>query len=219
MQFAPPTHVIFDLDGTLLDTEELYTQAAQSVVGRYGKVYDWHIKRQVIGGDPRVGARLVVEQLKLPIAPEEYLHEREKLMRELCKDVAAMPGAAQLVEVLHRRGIPLGIATSSSRELAELKLAAQPFAARFAALACSDDPGVKQAKPEPDVFLLAAERLHADPKTCLVFEDTPKGVSAARAAGMQVIAVPDRRVLRHELAHAHLILGSLEQVTLKALAL
>jgi len=130
-----------------------------------------------------------------------------------------MPGAAHLVEALHRRGIPLAIGTSSTRELAELKLSAQPFAACFQAMACSDDPGVTAAKPAPDVFLLAAERLGADPKSCLVFEDTPKGVAAARAAGMQVVAIPDPRMAGRDFEHAQLVLHSLEQVTLQILGL
>jgi pseudouridine-5'-monophosphatase len=215
----PPTHVIFDLDGTLLQTEELYTIASQAIAGRYGKVYDWEIKRHVIGGGARVGARFVVDALKLPITAERYLSEREHLLRELCRTVAPTAGAAHLVEALHRRGIPLAIGTSSTRELAELKLSAQPFAARFQAMACSDDPGVTAAKPAPDVFLLAAERLGADPKGCLVFEDTPKGVAAARAAGMQVIAIPDPRMDRSDFEHAQLVLHSLEQVTLQILGL
>jgi pseudouridine 5'-phosphatase len=218
---SPSAHeaVIFDLDGTLVDSEELYTLAAQSVLTRFGKVYDWELKRQVIGGDPLVGARLVVQQLQLPITPEAYLSEREALMFELCKTVAPMPGAAAWLELLRGRGVPLGIATSSRRELAELKLAAQSFGGYFAAVACSDDPGVTMAKPAPDVFLAAARKLGADPARCLVFEDTPKGVAGARAAGMTVIAVPHPRMPHSEFTHAHAIWSSLHEATLDALEL
>jgi pseudouridine-5'-monophosphatase len=215
----PPTHVIFDLDGTLLDTEPLYTLAAQAVVGRYGKVFDWEIKRQIMGGGPLVGARFVVEHLGLPISPEDYLERREAILRELCTSVLAMPGAEQLVEALHGRGIPLAVGTSSTLELCEIKLASQAFAKHFAVMVCSDDPEVRQAKPAPDIFLVAAARMGADPARCLVFEDTTKGAQAAHAAGMQVIAVPDPQMRSESFSGALFVVDSLEQVTLERLGL
>lgn len=215
----PPTHVIFDLDGTLIDTEPLYTQAAERVLARFGKVFDLGIKRQIMGGGPLSGARFVVEHLNLPISPEQYLEEREALLREACKTARPMPGAVALVEALAARGIPLAIGTSSERELCQLKLAVQPFAARFASIACSDDPGVVNAKPAPDIFLLAARRLGAQPSRCLVFEDTPKGVQAARAAGMDVIAVVDPSMEREDYSGALRVLRSLEQLSLADIGL
>lgn len=214
-----PTHVIFDLDGTLLDTEPLYTQAAQAVVGRYGKRYDWSIKRHTMGGDPLTGARFVVHTLALPLSPEEYLAEREIIMRELCKTAPPRPGAASLVERLHARGIPLAIGTSSSRELCQVKLAPHAFAAHFRSVVCSDDPGITGGKPAPDIFLRAAAELGADPAHCLVFEDTEKGVQAALAAGMQVIVTPDPALEGADFSRATSVLESLEGLTLHALGL
>jgi pseudouridine 5'-phosphatase len=207
------THVIFDLDGTLLDTERLYTEATQAVVGRFGKVYDWSVKRLVIGGDPRAGALRVVEHLQLPISPDEYLEEREAILRELCLQVQPMPGAVALVSQLAALMVPLGIGTSSQRELCELKLAAQSFAHHFACIVCSDDEGIARAKPAPDIFLAVAERLRARPEQCVVLEDTPNGVKAARAAGMDVIAVIDPNMRGEPYDGALHVLDSLEQVT------
>lgn len=215
----PPSHVIFDLDGTLVDTEPLYTQAATTILARFGKVFDFAIKRQIVGGGPLVGARFVVEHLGLPLSPEDYLAEREALMWDACKTVRAMPGAIQLIEALHARGVPLGIGTSSSRELCQVKLAAQSFGALFHTVACSDDPGVLEAKPAPDIFLAAARGLGATPARCLVFEDTPKGVAAARAAGMEVIAVVDATMLNEDYSGALRVVRSLEQIALTDLGL
>jgi pseudouridine-5'-monophosphatase len=215
----PPTHVIFDLDGTLVDTEPLYTLAAQAVVGRYGKVFDWKIKRQIMGGGPLVGARFVVEHLGLPISPEDYLERREAILRELCTSVPAMPGAQWLVDALQARGIPMAVGTSSTLELCQIKLSSQPFAKHFAVTVCSDDPEVHQAKPAPDIFLVAAARMGANPARCLVFEDTTKGAQAAHAAGMQVIAVPDPHMRSEDFSVALCVVDSLEQVTLERLGL
>ena len=215
----PKTHVIFDLDGTLLDTERLYTQAAQAVVGRYGKTYDWSVKRLVVGGAAHAGARKVVEHLGLPITAEEYLHEREGLMRELCRTVQPMPGAEALVQRLAARAVPLGIGTSSQRALCEIKLAAQSFVQHFACVVCGDDPEVRDAKPAPDIFLAVAQRLGAAPGGCVVVEDTPNGVRAARAAGMDVIAVVDPNMRGEDFGGALAVLESLEACSLQLLGL
>jgi pseudouridine-5'-monophosphatase len=215
----PPTHVIFDLDGTLVDTEPLYTRAAENILQRFGKVFDFGIKRQIMGGGPLAGARFVVEHLGLPLSPEQYLAEREVILREDCKTARAMPGAIRLIDALHARGIPLAIGTSSPRELCQLKLAAQPFGARFHTIACSDDPGVASAKPAPDIFLAAARGLGAAPERCLVFEDTPKGVAAARAAGLEVIAVIDPLMVGEDFSAALRVVHSLEEISLSDLGL
>lgn len=214
-----PTHAIFDLDGTLLDTEPLYTLAAQRVVSKHGKVFDFELKREIMGGGPLAGAVTVVERLNLPITPETYLSEREEILVELCRGAPALRGAQALVEALHERGIPLAIGTSSDQRLCELKLAPQPFRHRFRVVVCSDDPEVRAAKPAPDIFLVAAARLGAEPRRCIVFEDSPKGVQAARAAGMQAIAIPDPRWDPEEFAGALRVVASLEEVTLADLGL
>lgn len=211
--------MIFDLDGTLIDTEPLYTLAAQEVVEPFGKVFDFELKREIMGGGALPGAKTVVDRLQLPITPEEYLTQREAVLVRLFEAVLPMAGAEQLVETLAARGIPLAIGTSSNRRLCELKLARQAFRHCFSVVVCSDDPEVKAAKPAPDIFRLAAARLGADPTRCLVFEDSPKGVQAARAAGMQAIAVPDARMPREEFDGATQVLASLEHVDLAELGL
>lgn len=212
-----PECVLFDLDGTLLDTEPLYTQAANAVVGRFGHVYDWTLKRHTMGGGARSGAQFVIAQLGLPLSVDEYLGERDAILRRLFTDAPPMPGAVALVEALHARGVKLAIATSSERELCELKLARHPFARCFDAIVCADDPGIAAAKPAPDLYLAAAGALGCPPERCLVIEDTPNGVASGRAAGMHVIAVVDPHIRDRDYRAALAVLDSLEQLSLAVL--
>ncbi len=217
----PVTAVIFDLDGVLLDTERFYTVVTQAIVGRWGKVFDWSIMGNMVGRPAIDSARYLVATLALPITPEEYLTEREAMLERLFPQSLPMPGARELTDVLAARGVPQAIATSSHRRLFDLKTARHRdwFARVFAATVLGDDPRVAHGKPAPDIFLLAAAELGADPTTCLVVEDAPAGVAAARAAGMQVLAVPDPGMDRARFADADLVAGSLAEVTPAALGL
>ncbi len=187
------SYVIFDLDGTLLDSEGLYTEAAQFVAGQHGKVFTLELKRRCMGGDARRGAEIVVAALELPLTPEDYLAARERELVRLLANVRPMPGAEALVERLDRLGIPMAIATSGHRGLTEEKLARQSFLRTMKCIVCGDDTRLEQPKPAPDIFLLAAAELGAQPDQCAVIEDSANGVQAALGAGMRTIALVDPR--------------------------
>lgn len=209
----PVTHVVFDMDGVLLDTERFYTEATQAICARYGKAYDWSLKSQMIGRPAQVAARLIVERLALPLTPEEYLRESWALLETLMPQARATPGAVALTEALAARGVPQAVASSSPRHLYDLKTRRhREWFARFHAVVLGDDPRVRHGKPAPDIFLVAAELLGADPASCVVIEDSPAGVRAAHAAGMQAIAMPDPAIDRAELADAELQVESLAEL-------
>lgn len=203
------------MDGVLLDTEVFYTRVTQQIVGRYGKTFDWSLKSNMVGRPSIESARYLVEALALPMRPEEYLEEREAELVRWMPGAVAMPGAEELTRDLARGGFRLAVATSSSRHFFELKTTRHRawFESAFAAVIVGDDARVGRGKPAPDIFLCAAAALGAEPSACAVVEDSPVGVEAARAAGMQVVAVPYPGMDPARLADADLLASSLVELS------
>ena len=212
--------VIYDLDGVLLDTEPIYTEVTQSIVGRWGKVFDWSVKSNMIGRRSIDSARYLVDRLDLPISAEEYLKQRQAGLDEGFARAQAIDGAETFSRALHGKGLVQGIATSSERHQFELKSSSHAdWFTIFAATVTGDDPRVGSGKPAPDIFLVAAGELDVNPACCLVVEDSPAGVEAAVAAGMRVIAIPDSRMDRARYAAADLIVESFDDLVIEALPL
>jgi pseudouridine-5'-monophosphatase len=178
----------------LLDTEPLYTQATQEVVGAFGKTYDWELKRRVMGRGQQEAAELVASELALPIAVAEYRTRVEAALARLFVSTPVMEGAADSVGEIAAAGVPIAIATSTEQVLYALKAQPHDWLAQATVVVCGDDPQVRAPKPAPDIFLVAARRLGVPNDHCVVVEDSPNGVLAAKRAGMQVIALPDPRL-------------------------
>lgn len=208
MNLSSFSHVIFDLDGVLLDTERLYTQATQAIVDEWGKTFDWTLKVQMMGRHELEGAELLVKTLEIPISAHEYIRRQVPLIEELFLSASEIPGAEAFVAALAERGHRLAVGTSSVRRLYDLKTAHLPWFSAFSAVVSGDHPEVKQLKPAPDIFLAAARAIDGAPERCLVVEDSPAGVQAARAAGMTVVAIPDPALGDERFAHAHLVVRS-----------
>jgi HAD superfamily hydrolase (TIGR01509 family) len=182
--------IVFDNDGLLLDTEHAWTRAEVELFARHGSTFSVEHKRELIGTSRTESALKLERMLDLPGAGEALMDElHELVMAELDAGVPPRPGALELVAAVRAAGVPVGLASNSSREFVERALSLSPLAnGHFDVVVSADD--VAAPKPAPDIYLAACAALGAAPDRSAALEDSPPGVAAARAAGMYVIAVP-----------------------------
>lgn len=177
------------MDGVLLDTEPLYTEAYNRIISPFGAALDRATKLEVMGRPAIQNAEHVIRKFSLPLSPDEFMKQREEILLELFEDPPAVPGAAEFVRGLAERGVPMAVATSSSRPMFALKTAKHSWFRLFQHIVCGDDAEIARPKPAPDIFLLAAHRLQVPIDSCAIFEDSPAGLDGARASGAFTIAL------------------------------
>lgn len=208
----PITHLIYDLDGLLLNTEFIHTQVNQTIAARYSKTLDASVRTKVMGRRAEDSAQIIIDILALPLTVQEYLEQKAAIIYDLYPLSCPMPGAMELTQYFYQAGIPQAIASSSSqRPFAAKTTYHQEWMQQFHCIVLGDDPEVSQGKPAPDIFLITAQRLEAHPENCLVFEDSLAGVIAAKQAGMTVVAVPDSMMDQSLFQEADEVLSSLSQ--------
>jgi HAD superfamily hydrolase (TIGR01509 family) len=208
--------VVFDLDGVLLDSEQVWDEAREQLARERGGHWHDRAQREMMGMSSTEWSRYMHETIGLPEPPEEINREVvERLSASYREHLPALPGSRQAVERLAARW-PLGLASSSNRELIDLALELLEVGHLFAATVSSEE--VERGKPAPDVYLEAARRLDVAPTAAAAVEDSHNGILAAQAAGMRVLAIPNAHFPPGEaaLARADAVLDSLAELTPQA---
>jgi HAD superfamily hydrolase (TIGR01509 family) len=205
--------VIFDLDGVLLDSEQVWNRAKEELVRERGGRWREEAPRDMMGMSSPEWSAYLRDELGVDLEPgaisDDVVARVERIYRD---DLPALDGATEAVERLAGRW-PLGLASSSNREIIDLFLELSGLAERFAVTISSEE--VERGKPAPDVYLEAALRLGAEPARCAAIEDSENGIRAARAAGMRVLALPNPHYPPdpEALAEANEVIGSLHELT------
>ncbi len=213
-----PAAVIFDLDGVLIESEEVWNDARRQLTEESGGAWREDAQRAMMGMSSPEWSRYMHEQLGVPMRPQEIstavVERLERLYRE---QLPLLPGAREAVTSLAARW-PLALATSANRRIIALVLELSGLGSCFRATVSSEE--VARGKPAPDVYEEAARRLAFPPVSCAAVEDSTNGIRAAADAGMFVIAIPNRAFPPEPaaLAHATLALPSLESLTPTAVA-
>ena len=205
--------VVFDLDGVLLDTEELWDEARQEIAEERGRRWPPDAQQAMMGMSSPEWSRYMHDVIGVPEPPDRISQEVVERMTELYRrQLPLIDGAVEAVRRIAVRW-PLAIASSSNRPLIDLFLELTGTEELFRATVSSEE--VANGKPAPDVYLEAAARLAVAPGRCAAVEDSENGIRSASSAGMRVVAIPNRVFPPgpEALVLADAVLGSLDELT------
>jgi HAD superfamily hydrolase (TIGR01509 family) len=210
--------VVFDLDGVLVQSEEVWDEARRDLVRETGGRWHEQATREMMGMSSVEWSRYLHDRLGVPLAPEEInARVLEQVNRRYREALPWIPGGREAVLRLAERW-PLGLATSSNREIIDLVVEAGGLDDAFGATVSSEEVGA--GKPAPDVYLEAARRLGVAADRCTAIEDSTKGLRSAHGAGMRVVAVPNPAFPPEPsgLELADVVLESIEELTPEVVA-
>jgi HAD superfamily hydrolase (TIGR01509 family) len=190
MSGAELAAVVFDLDGVLIDSEQVWAEVREELARERGGRWPPDAARRMMGMSSPEWSGYMADELAVPMTPEDISAEVvERVAARYRAELPLLPGAVAAVRRLAGRW-PLGLASSANRPLIDLVLEVAGLADAFAATVSSEE--VDRGKPAPDVYLEASARLGVEPGRCAAVEDSANGIRAALAAGMRVVAVPNR---------------------------
>lgn len=216
-KFRKVTHCLFDMDGLLLSTSQLYTQITEVILKEQSSTvpYTHDFKLTVMGSQAHEGAEKAIAHFKLSMTPEEFVARQHELALKIMSTADILPGVEKLLRHLAAHKIPMALATSSGERMYKIKTSrhTELFDLFDHKVYGSSDDEVVHGKPAPDIFIVAANRFpdKPHPSQCLVFEDAPNGVQAALAAGCQVVMVPPPFVTDEMRKEATLTIDSMEE--------
>jgi HAD superfamily hydrolase (TIGR01509 family) len=206
----PPIQaVVFDLDGLMFNTEALYAEVAQELLGRRGKPVTTELLDQMMGRPGSVALQILIDHHGLETTVDQLQQETNEIFPAILdRALKPMPGLLPLLDLLEHARLPKAIATSSRRQFARDILGRCNLADRFQfVLTCED---VLRGKPDPEIYLRAAQRLEVPPGRMLVLEDSQNGCRAAVEAGTFAVAVPGEHSRRHDFSGARFVARSLD---------
>jgi HAD superfamily hydrolase (TIGR01509 family) len=209
--------VVFDLDGVLLQSEEVWDAVRERYVRERGGRYDDEVQRAMMGMSAPEWSRFLHEEAGVPDDMDEINSEVVRRMLEAYRrELPLLPGAVETVRRI-ADAFPLALASSSNREVFEEVLELAGLAACFRATVSSEE--VERGKPAPDVYLEAARRLGVEPTRCAAVEDSHAGIRSAKSAGMRVVAIPNAAYPPDEeaLELADEVVRSLDDLTVEVL--
>jgi len=200
--------VVFDMDGLMFNTEDVYTLVGQELLRRRGREFTLNLKNEMMGLPPQISFEIMIRRCNLPDTWRELAAESNTLFINILDEhLAPMPGLVELLDALEAAHIPKAIATSSARALLDACLTRFDMHRRFCFLLTAED--VVRGKPDPEIYLAAAARFGINPNELLVLEDSQNGCKAAAAAGAFTVAVPAEHSRTHDFSSASLIAKNL----------
>jgi len=200
--------VAFDLDGLMFNTEDLYQDVGSEILRRRGKEFTDELLDQMMGRKSTIALQIMIDFHSLDDTPQSLATESDLIFQQILNDrLELMPGLVELLDALERSQMPKAVVTSSRRSFASDVLGRFDLESRFAFVLAGED--VAHGKPDPDVYLTAADRLGVRPADMLVLEDSENGCRAAVAAGAFAVAVPTSRSRHHNFDGARLVADTL----------
>ncbi len=207
--------VVFDLDGLMLNTEDVFELAGQELLARRGKQMTDLIRRRMIGRRPLEAFKALTELTGITEPVSDLIDETREIFSGFAEQhLDCMPGLFDLLDLIEAHQLPRAVATSSPRQYMETLLSRFDLLKRFQVTLTAED--VTHGKPHPEIYLTAAERLNIASSSILVLEDSEAGTRAAAAAGAFVVAVPNRHTALGDFSMASMQLDSLGHPELHA---
>ncbi|XP_020259928.1 bifunctional riboflavin kinase/FMN phosphatase [Asparagus officinalis] len=184
------SHVILDLDGTLLNTDGIVNEIMKVVLVKYGKKWDKRRAQRIVGKTPMEAVTAIVEDYELPCKIEEFVSTITPMFDDQWCNIKPLPGANRLINHLRSNGVPMALASNSPKSNIEAKISYHhDWKESFSAIIGGDE--VQNGKPSPEIFLEAAKRMKTDPSNCLVIEDSVEGLFVLTISGQVLrVAVP-----------------------------
>jgi HAD superfamily hydrolase (TIGR01509 family) len=213
-----PAAVVFDLDGVLIESEQVWDAAREELARERGATWDERATTDMMGMSSKEWSSYMHDRLGVPMTPAEINDDVVHRVAAAYQDhLPLLPNAVETVQELARRW-RLGVASSSNRPIIELVLDRMGVRNCFDAVVSSEE--VERGKPAPDVYIAAARQLGVEPGDCVAVEDSTNGIKAAVAAGMRTIAVPNRELPPADdvLKSAAVVVSSLAEVTVDLVA-